>query len=92
MMSRRRVVFAALTGAMLAPLSVAPQVSRRHPNPVDDLPPRDPRLLLKDREKEIRRQTEKPFEVAGELKREVETTKSSDVLSLELIQKAGEGE
>jgi hypothetical protein len=50
------------------------------------------RPILKERQEEIKKQTLKLFELASDLKKEVEKTDSADVLSLPLLRKAEEVE
>jgi len=49
-----------------------------------------PKAALKENEKDIKKDIEKLFQLAGELKAEVEKTDSSVVLSLPLLRKAEE--
>ena len=53
------------------------------------MPPMDKRIL-EENEKEIKKKVEKLFDLATELKEEVEKTDSSKVLSLNLVRKAEE--
>ena len=58
----------------------------------DDLPKVDPKQIQERNQKEIRKDVEKLFTLAEELKAEVEKTDSTSVLSLSLVQKAREVE
>jgi hypothetical protein len=65
---------------------------RRPPNdvaPETTMPPADKRIL-EENEKDIKKKVEKLYELATELKTEVEKTDSSKVLSLNLVRKAEE--
>ena len=53
------------------------------------MPPADKRIL-EENEKDIKKKVEKLYELATELKTEVEKTDSSKVLSLNLVRKAEE--
>jgi hypothetical protein len=48
----------------------------------------DPKAMLKEHQKKIRDDVEKLYDLAGELKDEVEKTQTEHVLSLPMIQKA----
>jgi hypothetical protein len=48
----------------------------------------DPKLMLKEHQKKIRDDVEKLYDLAGDLKDEVEKTQTEHVLSLPMIQKA----
>ena len=71
-----------------------PQGQSSHPErPKDDDAPTSmlpPKAALKENEKDIKKDIEKLFQLAGELKAEVEKTDSSVVLSLPLLRKAEE--
>jgi len=54
-------------------------------------PPKpDPKLVLEANQKEIKKSVEKLFDLASELKAEVEKTDSVQVLSLALVRKTEE--
>ena len=50
----------------------------------------DPHAILRANQKDIKRDVERLFELAQELKKEVEKTDSSEVLSLALVRKTEE--
>ena len=56
----------------------------------EEPPKPDPRLLLKHNQKEIKRDAERLFELADQLKKEIEKTDSAEILSLDLVRKAEE--
>jgi hypothetical protein len=58
----------------------------------DDAPKVDPKQIQERNQREIRKDVEKLFALAEELKTEVEKTDSTSVLSLQLVQKAREVE
>jgi hypothetical protein len=71
------------------PLGQSPRPER----PKDDDAPtsmQPPKAALKENEKDIKKDIEKLFQLASELKAEVEKTDSSVVLSLPLLRKAEE--
>lgn len=101
MESRRKFLRAAITlglPAGILALLPAAQVSakRQQPSsqqPKDDEmhPPKpDPKLILEANQKEIRKNVEKLYELASELKTEVEKTDSVQVLSLAMVRKTEE--
>ncbi|MBI3670345.1 MAG: hypothetical protein HY237_11255 [Acidobacteria bacterium] len=65
---------------------------RKIPSALGPEPPAktDPRALLRANQKDIKRDVERLFELVQELKKEVEKTDSSEVLSLTLVRKAEE--
>jgi len=72
---------------------VAPPPEKRQP--MDTAPETPPipgaeKRLLEENQKEIKKKVEKLYELATELKDEVEKTDSSKVLSLSLVRKAEE--
>jgi len=100
MESRRKFIKATLTvglpAGILALLPV-PQVRAKHPQspqqPKDDdtRPPKlDPKLILEANQKEIKKNVEKLFDLASELKAEVEKTDSVQVLSMAMLRKTEE--
>jgi hypothetical protein len=58
------------------------------PFPPDNAPKINPKDILKQNQKQIHDDVEKLYELAGELKDEVEKTDATNTLSLPLIQKA----
>jgi len=71
-----------------------PDASQSKQSPAENAPetplqPLDKRLL-EENQKEIKKKVEKLFDLASELKEEVEKTDSSKVLSLNLVRKAEE--
>jgi hypothetical protein len=85
-----------IPGGLLA-LTAAAQVpeQRRQPSqqPKDDetnMPKPDSKLLLEANQKEMRKNVEKLYDLARELKAEVEKTDSVLVLSLGMVRKAEE--
>jgi hypothetical protein len=73
----------------------APDASQEKQSPAENsretpaLQPMDKRIL-EENQKEIKKKVEKLFDLASELKTEVEKTDSSKVLSLNLVRKAEE--
>ncbi len=83
--------FSLLAGAaglagQATPRSPFPQTPEPEPPP----PKPDRRPLLKLNQKDIKRDVQRLFELAEELKKEVEKTDSAEVLSLSLVRKAEE--
>ena len=95
--SRRRFVTTVCAAAV--PLSIlaasliapAPVVRSQHdPDVKDDGPTPlkpDPKLVLEENQKNIKKDVEKLYELAGELKAEVEKTDNVQVLSLAMLKK-----
>jgi hypothetical protein len=77
-----------LAGSLLAQ---APVVRSQHdPDVKDDGPTPlkpDPKLVLEENQKNIKKDVEKLYELAGELKAEVEKTDNVQVLSLAMLKK-----
>jgi len=102
MKSRRKFLMNfAMVGASTSVLTFLsdPQVPGSRPqNPQqqrdkdDDanMPKPDPKMMLAANEKEIKKNVEKLYELASELKTEVEKTDSVKVLSLSMLKKAEE--
>jgi len=100
MKSRRKFLMNfAVVGASTSVLTFLsdPQVPGSRPqNPQqqkdDDanMPKPDPKMMLAANEKEIKKNVEKLYELASELKTEVEKTDSVKVLSLSMLKKAEE--
>jgi len=81
----------------VAPLGMArAQVNKlppqREPNPPEDEPKIDPHRILKHNQELIEADIRRLFNLATDLKKEVDGTNSADVLSLTLLQKADEVE
>jgi len=79
------------TVAAQAPASVP----KRHPSSRDgdddpDAPKVDTKAILEANQKDIKKNVERLFQLASELKTEVEKTDSAQVLSLALLKKAEE--
>ena len=101
MNSRRTFLSGLLTtgvaGGLAAHLSagqnpIAPQEKKMPGDNSPETPPLPPadKRILEDNEKDIKKKVEKLYELATELKAEVEKTDSSKVLSLNLVRKAEE--
>jgi hypothetical protein len=106
--TRRSFVLLGLPGAFCAALASAQSKSSSRsrqggsPQPQglpplagsggDDAPKPDLRPILKERQAEIKKSTLRLYELASQLKKEVEKTDSTDVLSLPLLRKAEEVE
>jgi len=102
--SRRRALFAilsALGAAYLGPAASSaqnpapgpPKLPGEEKTPEPPLPsPGSTKSLLEQNQKEIKRQIEKLYELATQLKQEIEKTDSSAVLSVSLVKKAEEVE
>jgi len=69
-----------------------PQNPQQQRDKDDDanMPKPDPKMMLAANEKEIKKNVEKLYELASELKTEVEKTDSVKVLSLSMLKKAEE--
>jgi hypothetical protein len=84
-------VWTGLFGAGLRGQSPNP---RSDPRPKDEYgqPPAPPptKTILKENEKDIKKDIEKLYQLASDLKAEVEKTDSSQVLSLAMVRKAEE--
>jgi hypothetical protein len=81
-------------GALAAPLFAQHGQSPKPPGGLkdDDITPPAPatKAILESNNKEIKKAIEKLYELAGDLKTEVEKTDSAQVLSLAMIKKAEE--
>jgi DNA-binding ferritin-like protein len=78
----------------IAALGQTPDATQEKPLPPENapeapLPPIDKRIL-EENQKDIKKKVEKLYELASQLKEEVEKTDSSKVLSLNLVRKAEE--
>jgi hypothetical protein len=102
MMETRRKVLTLFCGA-LVPLSLGfrtiAQQQQRRPHPGgstdpanDDAVPLKPaaKAILEENEKDIKKSVERLYQLAGDLKAEVEKTDSGKVLSLVMVKKAEE--
>ena len=81
------------TGLFVAALRGQVPNPRAEPRPKDDLsqPPSPPiKSILKENEKDIKKNIEKLYQLASDLKAEVEKTDSSLVLSIAMVRKAEE--
>jgi len=79
--------------ALMPSTQVRAQTQQNPPLQKDDdaLPPKlDPKLILEANQKEIKKNVEKLFDLAAELKAEVEKTDSVRVLSLAMLRKTEE--
>jgi hypothetical protein len=95
------LVLAPATSGWIGDLTVRPQqapVIPQDKKPVQEAGPEGPTLpsadkrLLEGNEKDIKKKVERLYELATELKAEVDKTDSSKVLSLNLMKKAEEVE
>ena len=92
----RSTIAVGLPAGFLALLSSTQVSSKRQQNPQqqkeDEMrPPKlDPKLILEANQKEIKKNVEKLFDLASELKAEVEKTDSVQVLSLAMLKKTEE--
>jgi hypothetical protein len=84
---------------LAAVLAVATGAAAQQPQsqPIPPFPPEeppgpkiDPKLILRENQKEIRRQTLRLYELADQLRKEVEKTDTTAVFSLELYRTAEE--
>ena len=100
MESRRKFLRATITvglpAGILALLPIAQVRAKRQQNPQqqkddDTRPPKlDPKLILEANQKEIKKNVERLFDLASELKAEVEKTDSVQVLSMAMLRKTEE--
>jgi hypothetical protein len=100
--SRRRLLFVSLCGAAAffersGPISAQNPVNaaspRREPGDRDETtspPPGATKALLEQHQKDIKKDVEKLYELASELKTEVDKTDATAVLSLAMLKKAEE--
>jgi hypothetical protein len=87
------VAFFARSQAISAQNPVSPPLPRRDPGDRDDLatpPPGAKKAVLEQNQKDIKKDVEKLYELASELKTEVEKTDATAVLSLAMVKKAEE--
>jgi hypothetical protein len=100
MESRRKFLAAIIAGALPAgiiALTPSAQVRAQLPqNPQQQkedetkTPKIDPKLILESNQKQIRRNVERLYDLASELKAEVEKTDSVQVLSIAMLRKTDE--
>jgi hypothetical protein len=98
MLAERRAFLRSFLPAALAlwgaPRLLASQAripgQRPKPEAPEDAAKPDPHAILKENEKDIRRDVGRLAQLAEELKKEVEKTDSSEVLSLQLVRKTEE--
>jgi len=100
MKSRRQFLSNALSAGLpvaMLPLLSSAQSSRdqrpQPPGPKDEeaVPPKpDPKLILEANQKDIKKSVEKLFDLASELKDEVEKTNSVQVLSVNMLRRTEE--
>jgi hypothetical protein len=75
----------------ISQVSAPRQAPSRQQKDDDSTPPKlDPKLILEANQKEIKKNVEKLFDLASELKAEVEKTDSVQVLSLAMLRKTEE--
>ncbi len=92
----RATITVGLPAGILALLPIAQVRAKRQQNPQqqkddDTRPPKlDPKLILEANQKEIKKNVEKLFDLASELKAEVEKTDSVQVLSVAMLRKTEE--
>jgi hypothetical protein len=67
-----------------------PDASESNDNSAPGFPPGSGKALLEQRQKDIKKSVEKLFELASQLKTEVEKTDATVVLSLAMVKKAEE--
>jgi len=66
--------------------------SGRPDDETPSLPPPDPKVRLTENQKNLRRDADRLFQLAKDLKEEADKTEQTDVLSLSLVKKAEEVE
>ena len=104
--SRRRLLlmsFAAVPGVLMrfqdSPAPGTSRGSKRRPDGSDDalngpnsasLPANSSKAILEERQKDIKKDVEKLYDLAAQLKSEVEKTDSTTILSLAMLRKAEE--
>jgi nucleotide-binding universal stress UspA family protein len=91
------MIFAAAAGLAAMPSRLEGQQPAKHPPFPDQKPGEnepevkpDPHALLKENQKNIKKDVERLVELAEDLKKEVDKTDSADVLSLQMVKKAEE--
>jgi hypothetical protein len=102
--SRRRMLLAAVCGSAVVFLARSRALFAQNPVPTPPLPRRNPedrddstvppaaarKAVLEQNQKDIKKDVERLFDLASELKTEVEKTDATVVLSLALVKKAEE--
>ena len=84
------LIAAAVAAAQQPPLG-PPRPRSRSPFPDEESAPKlDPKLVLKENQKQIQDDVKQLFQLATELKQQVSKTDSAEVLSLDLVRKAEE--
>ena len=91
------MLFAGAATGLAGSLTLSqPQEFPRKPQPVQEPPPDNPDLpspekqMLEENNKDIRKKVERLYQLATQLKAEVDKTDSAKVLSLNLVRKAEE--
>ena len=91
------MIFAAAAGLAAIPSRLESQQPAKRPPYPDQKPGEnepevkpDPHALLKENQKNIKKDVERLVELAEDLKKEVDKTDSADVLSLQMVKKAEE--
>jgi len=91
------MIFTAAAGLAAIPSRLESQQPPKRPPYPDQKPGEnepevkpDPHALLKDNQKNIKKDVERLVELAEDLKKEVDKTDSADVLSLQMVKKAEE--
>jgi hypothetical protein len=100
MKSRRKFLASVVAvGVPACILTLLPSAQVRAKRPQNPQPPKDddanapkpdPKLILEANQKEIKRRVEKLYDLASELKAEVEKTDSVHVLSIAMLRKTDE--
>jgi hypothetical protein len=93
----RATIAMGLPAAILALLPISQVRAKRQQSPPqqqkddDPRPPKlDPKLILESNQKEMKKNVERLFDLASELKAEVEKTDSVQVLSMAMLRKTEE--
>lgn len=91
------MLFAGAATGLAGSLTLSqPQEFPRKPQPVQEPPPENSNLpspekqMLEENNKDIRKKVERLYQLAAQLKEEVDKTDSAKVLSLNLVRKAEE--
>ncbi len=92
------VIFALAAGVVAVPswlesrqrTDPRPPVPGQKPGETEPEIKPDPQALLRENQKSIKKDVARLVELAGELKKEVDKTDSTDVLSLQMVRKAEE--
>lgn len=84
-------VLTLMPGAQVGAARATHPQNPQQPKDDDSSPPKlDPKLILEANQKEIKKNVEKLYDLASELKAEVEKTDSVHVLSLAMLRKTDE--